>query len=234
MSDFSLFGKMGQASGSEAGEVFRRFVRDQVRELVCRVMAEEVSLLCGPKHQPSGGESYRSGNSPGRIQIDGKREEVVRPRVRKRTADGSSEEVVLSSYESASDPGELHASIIEALKAGASTREAGKVVGETHGTGRSSVSRLWQEAGHRFVEELRSCDLSGRDWVVLMLDGLVLSKDQTAIVAIGIDADGQKQVLDFELGSSESREVCLDLLRRLERRQFRCSEAGISSHNPGG
>ena len=222
MSECNLFGMLGQVSGSEAGELFRGFVRGHVRELVCRVLAEEVNQLCGPKHQPTGGDDFRSGNSPGRIQIEGKREEIIRPRVRRRRSDGGSDEVLLRSYQSASDPGELEASILAALKAGVSTREVAGVAGETHGTSRSNVSRLWQEVGHQFVDELRGRDLSQTDWLVLMLDGLVLSKDQTAVVAIGIDSEGHKQVLDFELGSSENREVCLDLLRRVTVRGFAC------------
>jgi len=130
--------------------------------------------------------------------------------------------VILRSYQSASDPSELHASILAALKAGVSTRQAADVVGETHGTGRWNLSRLWQEVGHQFVEELRGRDISGIDWTVLMLDGLVLSKDQTAIVAVGIDSEGRKHVLDFELGSSENKEVCRDLLSRLLKRRFSC------------
>ena len=51
-----------------------------------------------------------------------------------------------------------------------------------------------------------------------MLDGIRLSKEQLAIVAIGITAEGHKHVLDFELGSSESAEVSKDLMRRLIKR----------------
>ena len=55
-----------------------------------------------------------------------------------------------------------------------------------------------------------------------MLDGIRLSKDQAAIVAIGISADGQKHVLDFDLGSTENAEVCRSLMRRLMKRGFHC------------
>jgi len=54
------------------------------------------------------------------------------------------------------------------------------------------------------VEELRGRDLPPTNWVVLMLDGIRLSKHQLAIAAIEIDSDGRKHVLDFELGSSGS------------------------------
>ena len=41
-------------------------------------------------------------------------------------------------------------------------------------------------------------------------------------MAAGITAEGEKCVLDFELGSSENAEVCRGLLRRLDRRGFTC------------
>jgi|GEM_PF-1710964 len=77
MSDFSLLGQLDQASGSEAVQIFRSFIREHVRDLICQVMAQEVSLLCGPKHQPTGGDKFRSGSSTGGIQIDGKRQEII-------------------------------------------------------------------------------------------------------------------------------------------------------------
>jgi transposase-like protein len=55
-----------------------------------------------------------------------------------------------------------------------------------------------------------------------MLDGIRLSRDQLAIVAIGITTDGHKHVLDFDLGSTENAEVCRALMRRLVARGFHC------------
>jgi transposase-like protein len=152
---------------------------------------------------------------------------VVRPRVRQRQANGKTTEVPLASYESACNPEDLHASIVSALMAGVSTREIEQVQPQASGTrapgtSRSNVSRYWQQAGHKFVEELRCRDLSGYDWAVLMLDGLRLSKDELAIVAIGITVEGYKHVLDFALGSTENAEVVRDLMRRLMARGFHC------------
>ena len=65
------------------------------------------------------------------------------------------------------------------------------------GVGRPNVSRLWQQAGDKFISELRSRDLSKENWVGLMLDGIRLSSDQLAIVALGITAGGQKIFLDW-------------------------------------
>ncbi len=224
MTESNLLQSRGQVSSEEAGEIFRNHLRGCVREMICDVMAFEVSELCGPKHSPADGDIFRAGSSPGRVLYEGEREEVIRPRVRRRQADGSSQEVLLATYQAACDPQQLKASIITALKAGVSTRELKNIQPKSPGVNKSNVSRHWQSVGHQFVDELRSKRLSEQDWVVLMIDGIRLSKDQLAIVAIGITAAGDKHVLDFDLGSSENTEVCRDLMRRLMKRGFHCDQ----------
>ena len=222
MLDANVLQSLGQVSSEEAGAIFRDFLRGSVREMISEVIAAEVEDLCGPKHSPTGGDVFRSGSSGGRVLIDGQREPVTRPRVRRRSADGSTTEVPLATYQSANNADQLHASIITALMAGVSTRELQHVQPGSPGVGRSNVSRLWQSAGHKFVDQLRGVDLSVQDWAILMLDGIRLSKDQLAIVAIGITSEGHKHVLDFDLGSTENAEVCRDLMRRLVKRGFTC------------
>ena len=223
MSDSNLFQALGQVSGGEAAVVFRDHIRGYVRTMICEVMAAEVDHLCGPKHQPNESALFRAGNSSGRVLVDGEREEVVRPRVRQEQASGSTTEVTLASYQSASNPEELQASIVLALMAGVSTREIEQVKPHSPSVSKSNVSRLWQSAGHKFVDQLRAPSLAEQDWAVLMLDGIRLSKDQLAIVAIGITSDGFKRVLDFDLGSTENTDVCRDLMRRLKARGFHCA-----------
>jgi len=222
MDESNLLQTLGQVSVGEASEIFRDHLRGCVRGLICEVMAAEVTELCGPKHSPTGGEVFRSGSSSGRVIFEGQREDVVRPRVRRHEANGATAEVPLASYECARDPARLQASILAALMAGVSTRQIKDVQPDPQGTSKSNVSRYWQQAGHKFVDQLRDRDLSQFDWAVLMLDGLRLSKDQLAIVAIGITSDGYKHVLDFDLGSTENAEVCRDLMRRLLARGFHC------------
>ncbi|MBX3265335.1 MAG: IS256 family transposase [Acidobacteria bacterium] len=222
MRDIRLFEELGQEGSGTVGEIFRSMIRGQVRWFIAEAMALEVEELCGAKHRPKGEDAYRAGSSPGRVRIGGAHAEVKRPRVRRRKADGGSEEVGLETYAAASDAGELEASILAALRAGVSTREVRDVVPDSPGTSRSSVSRLWCEIGHRFVDELRSRDLSAADWVAMMIDGIWLSSEETAVVALGIDRGGAKHVLDFELGSSENTEVCRSLMRRLVKRGFKC------------
>lgn len=223
MNESSLLQSLGQVPSSDAGNVFRDHLRGAVRQMICDVMAEEVVELCGTKHQPSGGDMFRNGSSPGRVIYEGQREEVVRPRVRKRQSDGSTQEVQLASYQAACCPEQLRESIITAMVAGVSTREVAKVQGPAApGVGKSNVSRHWKSVGHQFVEQLRGVDLSEKDWVIVMLDGIRLSKDLLAIVAIGITDQGHKHVLDFDMGSTENSEVCRGLMRRLMKRGFHC------------
>ncbi len=54
MNEVSLLQSLGQVSASETGQVFRDFLRGHIREMICEVMAAEVTELCGPKHAPSG------------------------------------------------------------------------------------------------------------------------------------------------------------------------------------
>lgn len=216
MNESNLLHTLGQASSESAGEVFRTFLRASVLDMISQVMAEEVASLCGKKYQPSTSDLFRAGSTPGKVIVDGQFQRISRPRVRKKRPGSKSEEVTLETYQTIADPAALHKSIIESIIAGVSTREVKNLTPEdSTGVSKSSVSRLWKNAGTKFVDQLRSEDIASRDWLVLMIDGIRLSKDQTAIVAIGITAEGTKHVLDFALGSSENFEVCRDLLSQL-------------------
>jgi len=53
MNEVSLLETLGQVSASETGQVFRDFLRGHVREMICQIMAAEVTELCGAKHAPA-------------------------------------------------------------------------------------------------------------------------------------------------------------------------------------
>lgn len=221
MDQFSELRRLGQIDSGEAGEIFREFLRGKVRESLVNIMAEEVAELCGPKHRPSrDAECRRAGSAKGAVLHEGRREEVVRPRVRRTHGDGATEEVRLATYESAKESGQLDAMLVAALMAGTSGREMQCVHPGSPKTSKSSVSRLWAKEGAKLVAELRDRDIASREWLVLMLDGIRLSRDQLAVVALGITSDGEKHILDFELGGSENGEVCRDLVSRLVARGF--------------
>ncbi len=64
MTNDNLLRVLGQVSSSDASEVFRDFLRGSVRQMICEVMAAEVTELCGAKHRPSENEFVRAGSVP--------------------------------------------------------------------------------------------------------------------------------------------------------------------------
>jgi transposase-like protein len=160
MNEVGLLQSLSQVPASETEQVFRDFLRGQVREMICEVMAAEVTELCGPKHAPSGSTHYRAGTSPGRVLYEGEREKVLRSRVRCKSDDGTSQEVDLASYRIAKNPEQFRSQIVQAIVSGVSTRGVEAIKPDSPEVKRSNVSRLWQEAGSKFIEQLRGKDLA--------------------------------------------------------------------------
>jgi len=212
----------GNIIAGEVGELFRAHVRESVREIIIGVMSEEVELLCGPSHQAGRlREHYRAGSAPGYVLHEGRRIDVKRPRVRRHTAGGGTSEAILSTYAGAQEPSELRANLLLALRAGVSGREQREIRdASAPGLSKSEVSRLFVREGARLLGEFRERDIKRENWLVLMLDGVVLERDLTAVVALGVDSDGRKLLLDFELGATENSETAKSLLSRLCRRGF--------------
>lgn len=220
MNEATIIGLLGQASTEELREELEKATRAVVRDLFLRVLEAEVTELCGPAYQRgTGRECYRAGSAPGGVVLMEKREKVSRPRARRRVAGGGSEEVRLNIYEAGRDAASLREGIVTALSVGVSTRDQERLHGG-EGVKKTEASRLWAREGARLLEELRGRDLSGEGWLVLMLDGIFLAKELLAVVAMGVTEDGRKVILDFELGSQESSEVCSALLSRVKRRGF--------------
>jgi len=222
MLESTLLEELGQVGSGESGVIFREFIRGAVVSAFVGVISEEVDSLCGSRYGRSGsGTAYRAGSAPGVCILEGRKEPLVRPRVRRNTGGKDSEEVHLESYNAAKDAGAVREAILRALAAGVSGRDQRRLYPESPMTSKSSVSRLWVKEGTKKIEELRGREISGELFFGLMLDGIWLSEDLTAVVAIGMTSDGRKIVLDFQVGSSENREVCDDLLDRLVRRGFK-------------
>ena len=139
----TLLEALSQVESSEAGEIFRSFLRDTVRESYLSIMLEEVSALCGSKHRPDkNSEYYRAGSAPGICLLDGREERIVRPRVRKKKGSSDSEEVILSTYKLSRNGEEIKNALFRALEAGVSSRDQQRVFPGISGISKSSVSRL--------------------------------------------------------------------------------------------
>jgi transposase-like protein len=217
MFECSVLDSLRQLDTEDAGRVFRDFLRSEIRGLIAETIAEEVTALCGPAYHPrSDSPCRRGGSAVGSMVLDGRREEVRRPRVLREDTGGRREER-LASYEAARNGDHVRESILRALSAGVASREQTGLHPDFPAS-RSEVSRLWIVEGRRRLEQFRSRDLHDGTFWALMVDGIQLSEDLTGVVALGISRDGRKMLLDFEIGASENAEVCDQLMDRLVRR----------------
>lgn len=180
-------------------------------------MQQEVDELCGPSHaRGNASGNQRAGSEQGIGYINGKKERLQRPRVRRQNDDDSEEEVALKSYQAARQINNVREDVARLLLEGVSTRGATRL--SDNSISKSTISEQWAERSAEKLTEFRSKALKEDGYLAIMLDGVHLSREQTAIVALGIDAEGHKHMLDFNVGSSESYEVANDLLKRLRKR----------------
>ena len=182
-------------------------------------MAEEVEALCGPRYRPDSQSVYhRADSETGIAYLDGGKESIRRPRVRHET----SGEVRLASYEAASSPMGLFDQVVATVAQGLSVRGVERAMDKA--LSKSTVSRMWVEKSREQLELLRNRCLADTDWLAILIDGVWLTRELCVVVAVGIDIEGKKQVLDFEQGHSESTTVVSELISRLAQRGVKANE----------
>lgn len=202
-----------QGGEREAAALLDDLLRKSVREAFWNMMAEEVEALCGPRYRPdSESQHQRAGSEKGTVYLDGGKEEIRRPRVRHKEEG----EVVLDTYRAGSTQEGLFEQIVSLVAEGMSQRGLERARGSD--ISKSSISRMWTEKSREQLKVLRERPIHESNWVALMLDGVFLGGENCVVVALGIDENGRKQILDFESGTSESQETVSRLLGRLQKR----------------
>jgi len=210
-----------QADDQEAQHLFDELMRNSARLGLLKAMEIEVALLCGEKYKPADNQEFkRAGSEKGIAYINGEKQNISRPRVRTSPegTDQKSEEVNLETYKLASQQTNLFEQIKNTVAAGATMRGVETCL--KGGVKKTQASQMWIEASLEEFNQFRTRSLLEADWIAIMLDGVFLGKDKCVIVAIGIQADGSKHVLDFEIGASENATTCTVLLERLVERGF--------------
>jgi putative transposase len=213
----------GAVRGVRIGEVLVR-ARAALSELVvgagmqvlAALLEQDREALCGPKHlQNPARDASRYGHDEGTLVMGGRKVHVRRPRVR-----GTDGEVQLPTWEQLSREDPLNDRAVEQMLVGVSTRDYAQSLEPlppdvaTSSVSRSSVSRRFVAQTSAQVDAFLSRPLSKLDVPVIMIDGTALG-DHVLVVALGIDTRGKKHVLGVREGSTESHEVCLELLRSL-------------------
>ncbi len=134
----------------------------------------------------------------------------------------------------------LTAVIQEAYVHGISTRSVDDLVRAMglEGVSKSQVSRLCAEIDDR-VGDFLSRQIEG-DWPYLWLDATYVKVREAGrivpvavTVAVGVNADGRREVLGMAIGASEAETFWLDFLRSLTRRGLRGVKLVISDAHEG-
>jgi putative transposase len=134
----------------------------------------------------------------------------------------------------------LTAVIQEAYIQGVSTRSVDDLVKALgmSGVSKSQVSRLCEDIDER-VKTFLDRPIEG-DWPYLWIDATYVKVRQNGrivsvavIVAVGVNADGRREVLGLDIGPSEAETFWTDFLRKLRRRGLRGVKLVISDAHEG-
>lgn len=200
----------------------REVIFDEGMRSVLKLLEEERTAICGPRHkQGPERRGRRYGHADGELVLGGRLVSVRRPRVR--NAEG---EVTLPSWARFGERDPLDERAVEQMIVGVSTRKYERSLEpvdqslKTHGTSKSAVSRRFVAMTQARVKSWLERDLSSIDLAVLMIDGLHV-EDHVILVALAIDADGEKHVLGIREGATENATSCRALLSDLQARGLR-------------
>jgi transposase-like protein len=203
-------------------QYLRELARGAIRVVLEDVMREELDALigvgwgeCSPKRK-----GYRNGSyTRDLITSSGRLEEIKVPRDR----EGQFHTQVFERY-SRYEP-HIAQGLTQMFVAGTSTQKVGEVAQTLMGVApsASAISRLNQTLSHQF-EAWRERSLQ-EHWRILYLDGVHLSirhgdqADSTLILtALGVDLEGNKEVLALRACAEEDKEGWACLLHDLRRR----------------
>jgi len=178
-------------------------------ELLLEVSAQEVAGARTPGRKR---EVCWYGSQPGRVALRERKLQVRRPRLRR-----GNREVAIPVYEQCRQDGGLGQRMLDIVMRGVSTRQYPAVLPEmadSVGISRSAVSRQAREASEAELRKLMERPLGELDLLILYLDGLCFG-DHHVISAVGVDSQGNKQVLGVQAGATENAAAVEDLLQNL-------------------
>lgn len=186
------------------------------------MLEEDRSVLCGPRYvHRADRQAVRAGTAPSDVVLGGRKVQIRRPRVR-----SAAGEVPLPTFQAMADTDPLNRRIVEQLLLGVATRHYARSLEplpaevRTRGTSKSTVSRRFVAKTTAQVIAWQSALLDQLDLVALLIDGVQFG-EHCLVVALGIDATGQKHPLGLWDGSTENATVCQGLLRNLQSRGLR-------------
>ncbi len=187
------------------------------KQVLAAMMEADRVALCGPRGVPDAARrAVRGGTISSKVVLGGQRVDIKRPRVRGTQAG----ELQLPSFAWAADADPLNAATMSAIAAGVSTRRYASTVDalpadeHSSATSSSAVSRRFVALSQHQLHEWLDRKLDALDLPVVMIDGIHF-RDSVVLIALGIDAQGNKHVLGLREGSTEATRVVRSLLSDL-------------------
>jgi putative transposase len=188
------------------------FALEMSRQVAIGLLEDEVLRLCGKTHVPTPNRQMtRHGHQSGWVAVAGQKLSVPRPRIRYTAGRG---EVALPTYALLQQHRGLTETVRNRLIRGVSCRNYAAVVDgglKSFGIRRSSVSRAFKAATTKKVKRFSERRWDGIRFAAIYIDGTDYA-GETMIVALGLKADGTKQILGLRQGTTEKAEVIKDLL----------------------
>ena len=190
---------------------------DAGQKVLAALMEADRIALCGAKGVPDPQRrATRGGSTASQVVLGGQRIAVRRPRARSLDAG----ELSLPSFEWAANADPLDAATMAAIAAGVSTRryastqEPVPAAHQPSAASKSAVSRRFVQLSQEQLAQWLARPIGKVDLPVVMIDGIHF-RDRVILLAIGIDAQGNKHVLGLREGSTEATRVVSSLLSDL-------------------
>ena len=187
------------------------------KQVLAAMMEADRHELCGAHNVPDAKRrAVRGGTTRSAVVLGGQRIAIARPRARSLEHG----ELKLPAFAWAAQADPLDAATMASMAAGVSTRRYVRTLDplpapeEPRSVSKSAVSRRWVALSQAQLHEWLSCSLKELDLPVVMIDGIHFC-ERVILVALGIDAQGDKHVLGLREGSTESTRVVRSLLSDL-------------------
>jgi transposase-like protein len=199
------------------------------KQVLAAMMEADRVALCGPRGVPDADRrAVRGGGTRSTVVLGGQRISVRRPRAR--ALDAGELELPSFAWAAGADP--LDAATMAAIAAGASIRRYGTTLEPLpppevpRSVSRSATSRRFVALSQEQLAQWVSRPLDKLDLPVVMIDGIHFH-ERVILVALGIDAQGNKHVLGLREGSTENTRVVRSLLSDLIERGLDAERARL-------
>ena len=220
-------------------------LRGKIRKVLAALFDEELTqVLAAAKGERIGGrQGYRHGARPRELTTGVGRTQIALPRGRLFTAEGQEREWesrLLPRYQRRAPA--VDAALLGAYLTGANSRRIKRALSPLlwgAPLSKSAVSRIVGRLKSLF-EEWRSRSLADRDVRYLYLDAIALKVrvarkvvSVPVLVALGVDGQGRKEVLDLELCASESSDAWAGFVAGLQGRGVKAPRLLTLDGSPG-